>query len=434
MTNLETAIPKSRFEALDAWRGLCAVLVATFHLQAYSHLYNSALIRHSFLFVDFFFVLSGFVITASYREKLLAGFSVWQFMFLRLGRLYPLHFVILVTFIGIEVLRYRFNGLLGGAEVSKFSQSHSIEAIFTNIFLIQSLGIHKMLTWNLPSWSISVEFYTYAVFAIMLLFLTSRSYIFIAVVVLVSPILLFKFVGNIDTDYDFGFLRCLFGFFIGVGCYDLYLLMKKNGHVSDIVSAGKSLIEICAIGLVLLFVCFFGEGAWSLGAPLVFGQAVIIFSFESGAVSNILRARPFMFLGKLSYSIYMIYTLVLIAMAYVCELAERELNVLLRRHGYFGLDMWQGDIAYGVLILLTVGAAYLTFTLVEQPGRRQSRRIANRLFGTTMSSRVYPANPSYIERSQHNPDREMGTYTSTSELRLSTISDLPNNKLCERKP
>ena len=119
------ALSASRFEALDAWRGVCALLVAMFHLQAYSHIYDWSLVRHSFLFVDFFFVLSGFVIAGSYRAKLLGGFSIWHFMLLRFGRLYPLHLAILAIFIGIELLRFRFSGILGGESGDKFTDAHS---------------------------------------------------------------------------------------------------------------------------------------------------------------------------------------------------------------------------------------------------------------------------------------------------------------------
>jgi peptidoglycan/LPS O-acetylase OafA/YrhL len=362
-----------------------------FHLQAYSHIYDSTFLRHSYLFVDFFFVLSGFVITASYRKKLLQGFSVWHFMLLRLGRLYPLHIAILIAFIGMEVLRYRFSGLLGGEIGDKFSGPHSFGSIITNVLLIQSLNIHQMLTWNLPSWSISVEFYTYAVFAIALLLLRCRTYIFSAFVILLAPIFLQKFVGQIDTDYDYGFIRCLFGFFIGVACYDVYLLITRKERIRGNISAAMSLIEICSIGLVVSFVCLFGSGPISIGAPLVFGLTVIVFSLEKGVVSKILKARPFVFLGALSYSIYMVHALVLIAMAYACQLIERESSILLRREGYFGVEMWQGDVSYSVLILLVVGASYLTYNLIERPGRRQSRKLADRIFGTTGSSNDPPS-------------------------------------------
>src|SRR5436190_20816730 len=158
--------PRARFEALDALRGLCACLVALFHVQAYSHIYQLTLLRHSYLFVDFFFVLSGFIITANYRTRLLKGFSFWNFMLLRFCRVYPLHFAILIAFVGLEFARYLFGGLVGGAANDKFSGSRSVEAIVTNILLIHSLGVHGTLTWNPPSWSISTEFYTYVIFAI----------------------------------------------------------------------------------------------------------------------------------------------------------------------------------------------------------------------------------------------------------------------------
>src|SRR5579872_5807008 len=120
------ALPVHRFKVLDAWRGLAASFVALFHLQAYSHLYELSFLRHSFLFVDFFFVLSGFVITANYRARLLSGFSFWHFMLLRLGRLYPLHIALLVAFVALELVRYKFAGSLGGEPGDKFSGPNSV--------------------------------------------------------------------------------------------------------------------------------------------------------------------------------------------------------------------------------------------------------------------------------------------------------------------
>jgi peptidoglycan/LPS O-acetylase OafA/YrhL len=59
-----------RFAALDAWRGICALLVALEHLSTTSVLHQNSLTRHSYRFVDFFFVLSGVVVAHAYRERL----------------------------------------------------------------------------------------------------------------------------------------------------------------------------------------------------------------------------------------------------------------------------------------------------------------------------------------------------------------------------
>jgi peptidoglycan/LPS O-acetylase OafA/YrhL len=65
-----TSSTANRFEALDGWRGICACLVVLFHFHGYSPIYSWGLIRNSYLFVDFFFVLSGFVIAWNYATRL----------------------------------------------------------------------------------------------------------------------------------------------------------------------------------------------------------------------------------------------------------------------------------------------------------------------------------------------------------------------------
>src|SRR5438552_16908910 len=92
----------NRFLVLDSWRGIAACLVALFHLDAYCHLYGVPFLRNSWLLVDFFFVLSCFVIAANYQQRLCDGFGVGRFLFLRLGRLYPLHSAMLALFAGCE--------------------------------------------------------------------------------------------------------------------------------------------------------------------------------------------------------------------------------------------------------------------------------------------------------------------------------------------
>lgn len=410
-------LPPPRFEALDAWRGLSASFVALFHLQAYSHFYELNLLRHSYLFVDFFFVLSGFVITANYRTRLLSGFSFWHFMLLRFGRLYPLHFATLVAFILLEVARYRFSGLVGGELETKFSGSHSIEAIITNLFLVQSLGIHNVLTWNGPSWSISAEFYTYAIFAIVLGLLRSRIYLFIAFTIFVVPIILFGFVGSIDTQYDFALLRSLLGFFVGFLCYDLYLAVGQTKGLRNLLPATAGSVEILCVALVILFVYFCGDGAPSLAAPFIFGLAVLTFSFEAGFVSKLLKARPLAVLGLLSYSIYMVHALVQLGMRYALQLAEAKWGIVLFNEARIGAEMWQGDIAYGMNLGLVVGVAYLTYVLVEKPGRRQSRKIADRIFVSREPSTVSLSDRFTSERSfQYDGDKSKQLATRSTPL------------------
>ena len=59
---------EARFAALDSWRGIAALLVALLHFRFLGHFYSLDFVRNSWLFVDFFFVLSGFVITHAYAD------------------------------------------------------------------------------------------------------------------------------------------------------------------------------------------------------------------------------------------------------------------------------------------------------------------------------------------------------------------------------
>lgn len=98
------------YGALEGWRGLCAVLVALFHFRAVlihpvnSHLLTPAVVRHGYMFVDFFFALSGFVIATSYRDRLVTGnVGIGPFLKLRLGRIYPMHLFSMLAMLAILI-------------------------------------------------------------------------------------------------------------------------------------------------------------------------------------------------------------------------------------------------------------------------------------------------------------------------------------------
>src|SRR6267143_1258388 len=208
-----------RFVVLDSWRGIAACLVALFHLDAYSHLYGVPFLRNSWLFVDFFFVLSGFVIAANYQQRLLDGFGVGRFLLLRLGRLYPLHFAMLMLFIAWELLRVLRRILIPATlwslnPIAPFSTPQQApDTVLANLLLVQSLHLYDFLTWNIPSWSISTEFYTYVVFAVCLVGLRKHAWIALLLALIGGPVLIAALSDHyMNTHYDWGIIRCLYGF------------------------------------------------------------------------------------------------------------------------------------------------------------------------------------------------------------------------------
>ena len=90
----------TRFDVLDAMRGICALIVALYHFNTTGLLSQLGIVKHGWIFVDYFFVLSGFVIAHSYGARLAERtVGVPRFIALRFGRIYPLHIVVLAAIV-----------------------------------------------------------------------------------------------------------------------------------------------------------------------------------------------------------------------------------------------------------------------------------------------------------------------------------------------
>ena len=93
----------TRFRALDAWRGICAALVVLFHVPVLHIAKDWPAFANLQLGVDFFFVLSGFVISHAYQERLSSADQARGFLVARFRRLWPLHVAVLAAFVVLAV-------------------------------------------------------------------------------------------------------------------------------------------------------------------------------------------------------------------------------------------------------------------------------------------------------------------------------------------
>jgi peptidoglycan/LPS O-acetylase OafA/YrhL len=353
-----------RFEALDSWRGLAACLVAFHHLvpSVDSHLNQLGLVPNSYLFVDFFFVLSGFVIAANYEQRLAEGFSVWRFALLRFGRLYPLHLAVLLALILLRLV-HSASGL--GTPSAFQPPLWSADTIIASLLLVQSLHLFDFTPWNGPSWSISTEFYTYLLFAAVALS-RRRIVLLLLPVAVASALALWMLVGSIGTTFDWGLIRCILSFSAGV--------MTWHAYRAAWLRCGTVLELICIV-LIVAFVCHAGNTRLSLAAPAVFALAVLAFAAEAGAVSRLLRAPALLWLGERSYSIYMVHALVLWLLA-DCVKLLRLGGIDLIAGSESPSQLWQNDVVSLLYILLVVGAAAVTYRVIEVPARSWFRRLA----------------------------------------------------------
>lgn len=376
-----------RFTILDAWRGLAALLVALYRLDAAGVLFALPFVRNAYLFVDFFFVLSGFVIAHAYFDRIRDRGGLATFMIRRFGRLWPLHVVMTVPFVAFEGLRLArelWTGAVSGPP--PFTGARAPGTILADLTFVQSLGFFDYTGWNTVSWSISTEYWTYVVFALACL-VARRAIVLVAVgfvAIGLAIVALFSPTG-MDTAFHFGFERCLAGFFTGVLINQLW--RERRGRPAPFIDR-FGLAEGLVVVVALAFVSVAGQGPISLAAPLVFGAVVYVFAHERGALSRLFGTAPFQLLGELSYSIYMVALLIALAFdkttLWAAGLLGFDIGHVVTMEGSdhtiydFGVPGLT-DL-FALLYLATViGVSWLTFRLIETPGRRFFNALAGRL-------------------------------------------------------
>ena len=381
-----------RFEALDSWRGVCALLVAVFHFPLAGPIGENAFVRGSFLFVDFFFVLSGFVIAHSSSQRVATGQGLTRFMVTRFGRLFPLHAFMLAAFVGFELLRQAVPQLAGGQP--PFTGSYSLDTLPANLALLHGLGIHDHLSWNAPSWSISTELFAYMFFGSAVFLLGKRSMALFLLAVLAGPIILFKYSPDfMDATYDLGLVRCLYGFSAGVITQALLAGKIDTGPQTREALWTWTVAELTLIGAVVLFVSSAALNAGGLVAPLLFSFAVALFAHEGGYVSRLMKTGPLILLGTISYSIYLTHIFVQSRLMNAAKIVDHKFveGILTAKpDGHAAFSAAASIPALLMMTALVLMASCATYLLIETPGRDWFKRLAAHLPQRLQTSHTLP--------------------------------------------
>lgn len=363
-----------RFEALDAWRGICALLVALYHLSAAGYFFDFPIVRNGGAGVEFFFVLSGFVIAYAYRN----GVSAPSFLLRRFGRLYPLHLFTLGVLVCIELAKLVALASLGVTAGSPaFQGDSSLPSLVANLLLANGLGFFDYYSWNGPSWSISTEFYTYLIYLAIVYSGNRWSVVNNVLIIGLSFCLLVanKLAGsplsNIEGE---GFILCVFGFFVGKLLYSGYAAAVSKNFIPPRHSE--------LVALLVVIVIFMGWVPELAMVPL-FAGVIFVFAFQQGVISKALTTRVPQHLGEISYSIYLVHFPVLALINGTARVAQQVLDTPLysqivyeqRDMLSFGGPLVMDGLALAY-ILVVVGVASLTYRFIEVPGRDVFRRLS----------------------------------------------------------
>jgi len=356
------------YAALDGFRGLLAVFVAIYHTIWVSHPQTWRFFENGPVIIDLFFAFSGFLMWRLYSNRLQTTDQAKAFMKRRFARLYPLHLFMTLVFLAFAIARVVAHqvGLADQTvgEILPFQPGASENwfSLIQNLTMTNALGFSDSLTYNPTSWTVGAEFCTYIVFAVMMMwFRPKRTLHFIAILAGICLIYgaLSRIEPNMNITYDYGFWRCVAGFYTGV--LAAVCFPKIRHFIQGLSVFEASLLECLVLAASIAFVILVpGKGQFTVGAFIfVF---VVVFASDKGAVSKFMSQRIFQYLAKISYSVYLIHVIISIAFS-IC---------LTRIFGELPTG-WEGDFWLGVYLCVVIAASHCTYHLIEKPGGRLIR-------------------------------------------------------------
>ena len=382
--------------AVNGWRGPGALAIAVAHLGVTTDFFSYRHLEPVAPLVDLFFVLSGLVIAQAYSAKLARASAIPEYIIRRFGRIWPVQAATLLLLVLYEVAKLvvaRSTGDQFSSAPFSADGNNLVQAIPTNLLLIQSLGVHDRETWNFPSWSLSVEFVTYIGFAIVCLVRPAVRIALSAITIITSiAILVTLSPYGMRSTYDYGIFRCLAGFFAGTLCFELATrITMPTGRFPTVV-------ELLVVALTILWLVASEHLYAAFAAPLVFSAFVLIFIDGKGRLSRLLASRPLQVFAGWSFSIYMVHAPVLLTLLIALHAVARRFHVVLFKHIANPLASLPGaraaievvhleSLSLKILVALVYIAAVLAasavaFRLVEVPGRDAFARL-----GTAISRR-----------------------------------------------
>lgn len=363
-------IPSTHYiHSLTPMRGVAAIWVMLFHIDVslfyrdYGALLprdGTGLVSRGYLWVDFFFLLSGFVMAHVYSQQLLQtprAQAVKHYLWARFARVYPLHlFTLLLLMIVAPLVASLYPTVVDGSWTTYFAWS----AVPSNLLLTQSMNQHVYLSWNMVSWSIAAEWWTYVLAIPCIILMASLRLWFAVLVAALSAVLLACLVywlpaRNLDITFNYGFFRCLFEFNIGLMLYQLF----KRNVLRDLLAR-----DWLALGLMVAIAMVFHTGWQDLLIIPFFALLILALAYNRGRVESILNKPALQYLGTISYAIYMVHCLWFMVFWFSFPLLKSQWGIV-------SIPPVAKMVYVAVFVGLTLISSHLVHRYVERPAQRK---------------------------------------------------------------
>jgi peptidoglycan/LPS O-acetylase OafA/YrhL len=350
-----------KLNQLAGLRGICAWWVVFYHSLSLMDdsvpLALKHVLSHGYLAVDLFFLLSGFVIFLGYHAAVAKDFphSIGKFYWKRFSRIYPLHLVMLGSYLAL-FLAFTY-----------LSSSHAAPESYTWHSFIQSMFLVHMwvgsdLTWNVPSWSISSEWFVYLFFPLMAFSLAklrgSIAAHLLSIVVLAGMLyLIYSASGLPSLGADIprmALVRTMLEFLMGVFIGSLFVNHR------DFLQRHANLALAAFAGLCILYAGM-PVPDYAL-IPTMFAFLIAYLSVTTSWATTVLCTPVLVYLGEISYSTYMVHYLVY--------------DVL--KAGFVSNTMHVNQLYLWLSFVAVLALSVLLHHAVDMPSQKYFRRFSTR--------------------------------------------------------
>lgn len=323
--------------------------------------------------VDLFFILSGFVLTWNYLDRMGRSWSVranLHFLRLRLARVWPVYLVTL----HLAAVWVIFTLHVGHVPSPEAGQLTAISYV-RQILLVQ-LWFQPYFdgsSWDGPAWSISAEWLAYLLFGLLILVIfrmkhatRARGLMWLAFAASLPPVVLLLASGQFYTPWSW-LPRIVTQFAAGALACAAVRRLRPTDRARRIAGYLSVLVGVAIVGILYLLHAHPLAGVEDSGGvvDVLFVPLVISLAIGVGSLPALLSTRLMVFGGQISFCLYMVHELVHTAWGWAVQQYELALQD----------QPWKWNVVG--LLAIALGAAILLYHFVEEPGRRWMRRMVD---------------------------------------------------------